>query len=78
VGEADFDYETRGKQDRCGFICVLHGKLKEPRLRWKCRNVGQVTECVERRNSVREMEMEGGEGDDKTEEQEKKREQKTE
>lgn len=39
--EADFDYETRGKEDEGGFTCTLH---EESQLRWKCRNAGKVTE----------------------------------
>lgn len=46
--EADFDYETRGKEDvrdtrPGGVTCKLHGRLKESQLRWKCRNAGKVT-----------------------------------
>lgn len=44
--EADFDYETRGKEDGCGFTCTLHGGLKESQLRWKCKNAGKVTDTV--------------------------------
>lgn len=40
--EADFDYETRGKEDRCGLTCTLHGyKIERAKVEV---DAGKVTE----------------------------------